>query len=377
MHDYLAYLSEEPGLSGTDKLGKLENFLDTMLLTAIDIEKSQDKSNKDKLINSQKSKAQTAITKFNPHLSNLLAQALEKDIPDASLKKKPCKIVTNAIRNAWVSALSNNDSHSHSGMLVRLRLTPDLSEVGRLPYLSFMLSFPFCLDKPYISKDDEHFHLLDNPVRKEKLFHNPMVPSTAWKGAMRHALWNLQYVQGAENIDDASIDRLFGKNDANEADEFISGRLHFFSTYFDRTAIEIINPHDRKSGTTAHGPILMEAVPAHKNAVFTLLYLFSPDQGESSRVEQQALVAHDLTIIARGISAMMTIYGFGAKTSSGFGVAKEELPAPHGKIAIRLPEQESIENSSHDVLWSFGSFTELRTVSEQLGQTLTDGVQHG
>lgn len=87
----------------------------------------------------------------------------------------------------------------------RLSFLPDLSIVTRLPILSFVLRIPFQLSKPYLSKDECDFHLLDNPLRREKVFRTPMVASTSWKGALRAALWQL-----GRRETDPTIIRLFG-----------------------------------------------------------------------------------------------------------------------------------------------------------------------
>lgn len=199
---------------------------------------------------------------------------------------------------------------------------PKSSDLDRLPPLSFMLHIPFKLRKPYLSKDDRAFHLLDNPVRKDKVFQTPMVASTSWKGALRAALWQLGHQ--AEN---EQIIRLFG-NERGEEDhqKLISGRLCFYPTFFDKIGLEVINPHDRKKGT-GKNPILIESVPGGENGAtgkFVLLYV------PFGKVEAHQ-VAEDLQLVAEGVEAMLTIYGFGAKTSSGFGVA--EL---NGKIEFAI-----------------------------------------
>jgi len=83
----------------------------------------------------------------------------------------------------------------------------------------------------------------------------------------------------------------------------------------------------------ARGPILMECVPQGAIGELVLLYVpFGPlEQGEDKR---RAKVAQDLEVLVKGVQVMLTIYGFGAKTSSGFGTAEDRL-AGEGKLAIR------------------------------------------
>jgi CRISPR-associated protein Cmr2 len=114
--------------------------------------------------------------------------------------------------------------------------------------------------------------------------------------------------------------RLFG-NVKGEEEEFSAGRLHFYPTFFDRIGLEVINPHDRKTGTGKQ-PIYFECVPAGTYGTFTLLYVPLDLIGRREDVKEQA--QEDLRAAAEGIRAMLTEYGFGAKTSSGYGVAKVE-----------------------------------------------------
>jgi CRISPR-associated protein Cmr2 len=110
--------------------------------------------------------------------------------------------------------------------------------------------------------------------------------------------------------------------------EGFQGRLHFYPTFFDQIGLEVINPHDRKTGAGKQ-PIYFECVPAETKGTFTLLYVpigAGPTDEETCK--------KDLKAVACGIKAMLTVYGFGAKTSSGYGVADVNK----GKSKI-LPEE--------------------------------------
>ncbi len=290
-----------------------------------------------------------------------------------------------------------------SKLLPFFAFCPDpINNLVNLPRYSFLLRFSFKLRKPYISKDDGDFHLLDNPIRKDKVFKTPMVAATSWKGALRSAMMRLLVkelhagrIQDSEFIEyRLQLYRLFGnekdgtaeflnrafvrkkipplaKNaDAEEkkkwrqrfeealkeADETFEqylrekkyrvgeiegfqGRFRFFPTFFDKVKLEVINPHDRKTGVGARGPILMECVPPGTEGELFLLYvpLGVAEQDEASL---RAEVAADLAAVAEGVRAMLTKYGFGAKTSSGFGVAGEKL-LKKGKLAINIPVKKS------------------------------------
>ena len=232
----------------------------------------------------------------------------------------------------WVrSALDSKDKASKwqrwhdtfeepSELLDDLQVLPkgEAFQQASMPAFSFMFRIPFRLRKPYISKDDAIFHILDNPVKKEWVFKKPYVAASQWKGALRSALRHRGFAD-----DRAIILRLFGSQRGDESKR--SGRLCFFPTFFDSITLEIINPHDRKTGIgTQRGPILMEAVPAGAKGVFTLLYIpFDLIGQDKDEIKQQALA--DLQCVAEGLQAMFITYGFGAKTSSGFGVAQNRL----------------------------------------------------
>jgi len=190
---------------------------------------------------------------------------------------------------------------------------PDISALNYLPSLSFMLFASFVLIKPYLSKDDNNFHILDNPIRKDKVFKIPMVASTSWKGSLRAALWQMGHQEENEQII-----RLFGNKPKEENHKNLkSGWLYFYPTFFKKTDLIVINPHDRTTGTSKRGPIYVECVPKDAKGEFVLMYV------PFCKIDMSQ-VAKDLEIVAEGVKAMLTVYGFGAKTSSGFGVVKEE-----------------------------------------------------
>ncbi|NJK67865.1 MAG: hypothetical protein HC789_12795 [Microcoleus sp. CSU_2_2] len=211
-------------------------------------------------------------------------------------------------KRKYLSEWQNRYETSDRNLLNQFNFTPDSSDaLDRLPQFSFMLRVPFKLQKPYLSKDDRTFHLLDNPVRKDKVFQTLMVASTSWKGALRATFWQL-----VDREDNEQIIRLFGN--AREDEKGQAGRLYFYPTFFDKIGLEVINPHDRKTGT-GKNPILIESVPIGATGDFVLLYVPFGKIDESQ-------VAQDLELVAKGVEAMLVVYGFGAKTSSGFGIAE-------------------------------------------------------
>lgn len=202
-------------------------------------------------------------------------------------------------------------------------------ELNMLQPYSFYISLTFTLRKPYLSKDDNEFYIIDNPVRKDPIFKLPMVAPTAWKGALRAALW-MQEEKDNDN-DDSSVSRLFG--DAHGEDGGQQGYLFFYPTFFNRVGLEIINPHDRERRVGTN-PILLECVPETTSGTFTLLYVPFDLIGKDDAITE---VARDLHLVAEGVRAMFTEYGIGAKTSSGFGVAAEDLQ--NGVLTIRVLDE--------------------------------------
>jgi len=217
-------------------------------------------------------------------------------------------------------------------------------DLSILPAYSFAVQLTFRLAQPYISRDEQNFYIIDNPVRKDKLFGLPYVASTSWKGSLRSALWHSDHKEN-----DEAIGRLFGNEKNVEEDaKFHAGRLQFFPTFFTMKSLEVINPQDRehRAGTD---PIPFESVPEGSEGTFTLLYvpfdLISADEKEA-----RDQVDLDLRLVAQGIQAMFTMYGFGAKTSSGFGLARE---AVKGTMSMRTGNRSG----------EFKSFDELVTLA--------------
>ena len=239
--------------------------------------------------------------------------------------------------------------------------SPDLST---LPSHSFFVQFRFTLARPFISRDDETFHVMDNPVRKDKVFKVPMVSAASWKGnlrwtAMKADLWGAVKDDGNPVRDDPEefarrrfrhtllfgtekgfettgsssdwtsfLDGLCGEGKADyrrllrqqlggtddDPPPHLAGWLHFYPTFFDRIGLEVINPHDRQT-RAGKQPIYFECAPIGARGTFSLLYV---PLGHVA--DEQA--RQDLATVAKAISEMMLTYGFSAKKTSGYGEAE-------------------------------------------------------
>lgn len=247
-----------------------------------------------------------------------------------------------------------------------LGLRPTLPDLTSLPACSFALQFTFRLRKPYLSRDDADWHILDNPVRKEKVFGLPMVAPTGWKGALRAAMrQEREYATLEEERGDRQMVRLFGNvTDETREDAFRSGRLRFYPTFFTQIGLEVINPHSRDTGA-GRQPIYFECVPVGTEGTFTLLYAPLDLIGRPED-EARTELAKDLTTVTQGVRAMLTVYGFGAKTSSGFGLAAERLT--DGGLTIRT--------EAKPVPFSFDSLPTLSVLADAAAEQLRpEGAQ--
>lgn len=246
------------------------------------------------------------------------------------------------LRDRWKNLKLQNRQMSGEEMAdqdwqTNLTLSPTpatLPILDSLPAFTFLLHFTFTLAKPYLSRDDTDFHIIDNPVLRDKVFRWPMVRPSGWKGALCHALWQSDH----DKADDTQIQRIFG--DIGRNDKGKAGRLHLYPTFFTHTGLEIINPHDR-TRRVGKNPILLESVPTGATGTFTLLYAPFDRIGEED-AETRCQVAEDLKLLAEGVQALFTLYGFGAKTSSGFGLASEQL-AGDGVLLLNAPDRAAVD----------------------------------
>ena len=224
---------------------------------------------------------------------------------------------------------------------------------------SILLKIAFTLKKPYISQDDEEFYIIDNPICKDKVFKVPLVRASSWKGALRWVSMKIRlidsdskskeyYVQERIKLlrlfgnekDSKFLDDLFrqklGEEEGKEAirqfeekaKNYASkegnrgGRLIFYPTFLDLIGLDIIAPHDRET-RTVKVPIQFEVAPENAKGTFSLLYFpFDLISEEGERVKKE--VKEDLEVLKEAIPTMLTKYGFGAKTTSGYGVVEIE-----------------------------------------------------
>ncbi|MGC9020963.1 MAG: RAMP superfamily CRISPR-associated protein [Candidatus Methanodesulfokora sp.] len=240
-----------------------------------------------------------------------------------------------------------------------------------LPKGSWVLEFPITLAKPLVSKDDIPFYIIENPVRKDKVFGIPFTSAMSWKGNLRWTMMKVFLEPAASDPDRFAQIRfrhalLFGTekgwgeakswacyldnlclnakeryenmlkekfNKDKIKDVHLQGMLYFYPTFWDRIDMCVINPHDRKN-KIGKNPIYFEIVPAGANGTFRLVYIPLHWFG-SPEDELKKRVVEDLRDVVTGIKKMMLDYGFSAKKSLGFGIIKNEWDKDKSRLEVK------------------------------------------
>lgn len=193
---------------------------------------------------------------------------------------------------------------------------PQKEDLQYLPEGSTLVKISFTLKRPYTSKDEGEFHIIDgkileNPIVRDKFTGLPIVRPSTWKGHLRFAAEKVKY---NENNKKKIIKRLFGAEPGD--DEPLKGRLYFFPTFFEKVDKDVITPLKRTTRTPARGPISLEIVKSESKGEFYLLYVPYP-KGKDFEDKQ---IEEDLLFISKALELMFYVYGFSAKKTSGFGV---------------------------------------------------------
>jgi len=239
-----------------------------------------------------------------------------------------------------------------------------------LPEASFLLSIKFRLKTPFLSADDEPFYIIENPVRKEKVFKVPMMSSSGWKGTLRWVMTKLFLVDNKDSLQEYAftderlrLSLLFGpekgmqeknswakfldglRTDAkenyrnrlkewfgiqsNKPEPNFMGRLRFYPTFFNKMDLMVINPHDRMT-KTGKNPVYIEYVPEEAEGNLSILYMPFDLIGRKA-IKVQNEMKKDIDKISKGVREILYKYGFSAKKSSGFGTA---LPIKKDNIKV-------------------------------------------
>jgi len=225
----------------------------------------------------------------------------------------------------------------------RMDLLDPKIEIDALPKYSFYLHFQIELAKAVITRDDEPLYIIDNPIRKETVFKVPTIAASTWKGNLRWTLMHLRRVGELEMHDEQFTNLLtvlLGPEQIEKGSdtEALKGRVRFFASFFDRISLDLINPHDRKTKTPRHGPIFIEIIPEGAEGQFAFLY-FCKTNGNDA--------AGALDFLIEGLRALLFKYGFSAKKTSGYGLAREK--SLYGQISISQVESNKSFNQLHEL----------------------------
>lgn len=208
----------------------------------------------------------------------------------------------------------------------------------------FAIDVSFTLTSPWYSKDDRPFHVLDNPVRKDRVFGVPFMSAASWKGLLR---WACRMQEGLSDYlekhdmkmacwqDPSWILHLFG-NERGEKERFRSGALVCHPTWFSEVGFEVINPHSRsrRAGTQ---PIYYEVVPADAKGKLRLLYAPLPGEIERDKVRPADFIADFID----SIRALLETYGISAKRTAGWGTARIDTWTGMLKASAQPPKAET------------------------------------
>lgn len=94
------------------------------------------------------------------------------------------------------------------------------------------------------------------------------------------------------------------------------GRAIFYSTYFNRLSLEVINPHSRKTRAGTN-PIHYEVVPKETDGTLQIVYIpFDAVLTEDEEIKKQVKV--DIEFLTKCIEKIAEI-GVGAKEKLGWG----------------------------------------------------------
>lgn len=230
---------------------------------------------------------------------------------------------------------------------LEINLPPDLhlepDHACLLDSTWFGIDISFTLVSPWYSKDDRPFHVLDNPVRKDRVFGAPFMSAASWKGLLRWACRMQAGLSGHLEKHDMKMDgwkdpswivHLFG-NEKGEDKDFRSGTLVFYPTWFNKVGFEVINPH-RRSRRAGTQPIYYEVVPPGTTGRLQLLY--APLTGE---IEQDRITPTDfIDCFIDSIRALLETYGISAKRTAGWGTARID----NNKSKLRFVEGGSLND---------------------------------
>ncbi len=305
--------------------------------------------------------------------------ALEKKFPDQrgeanKLSPKDFARVGERDTSAGLKALIHSNGNYNDYITCQLSRLHSIGidtkvDLNPLPQGSWILEFPITLKTPFYSSDDVPLYIIENPVRKDKVFKIPFISSTGWKGNLRWVMMKVHLESNKNNPEQFAEKRfqhllLFGAEKGMKEDKdwkkfldelcrdakgkyekiikdkfnvkeipSVKGMLHFYPTLWNKIDMDVINPHDRRTKTGIN-PIYYEIVPAGAKGTFRLLYV--PLHHLYNDLEElKEIVITDLIDVIKGVREMMLTYGFSAKKTVGFGIIKDKWDKTKSRLEIK------------------------------------------
>jgi len=250
------------------------------------------------------------------------------------------------IRNRYIEEASSKTLSLPAG-LSSLR-GPDFNSTCRTwPPSWLAIEVQFELLTPWYSKDDRVFHVMDNPVRKDRVFGVPFMAASSWKGLLRWACRMQAGLREYLRKSDGKLEgwrdpdwilHLFG-NEKGEEKNFHQGAMVFYPTWFDKIGFEVINPHSRarRAGTQ---PVYYEVVPP--GAKGTLYLLYAPWAGMKPSADPKRFLPR----LTEAIENLLTRYGISAKRTVGWGTANISVWKAYRK------GQDPAQADTREKLWN-------------------------
>lgn len=202
-----------------------------------------------------------------------------------------------------------------------------------LPRFSARLLLTFKLRTPLLTRDDDPFHLFDNPVRKDHLLGAPYLAAASVKGLAADAYqrafppsqpWpslgadNHERAHAFRLADPAAL-RLFGLADdgadTGKDNQSRIGRLHCSPVWFERIEYLVMNPGKPEQAIGTQ-PIQFEAIARDQTATLELVYVNPYGTG---RDDDERSVRTDLARLLAALGHWWPALGIGAKRLAGYG----------------------------------------------------------
>ncbi len=224
------------------------------------------------------------------------------------------------------------------------------------PRYSARLLLEFKLLTPLITKDDDPFYPLENPVRKDPIFRVPYLSAASVKQlfdkafqravqlkngmglASEKSLANRLHAFGSKDDNKTAL-RLFGaSNNSNHVQPSRGGevgRLRFSPVWFKNVQFLPINPKAAEESA----PIQVEAIAPNpqENAVIEIVY-FNP---HSVNLTNEQVVREDLANLLTAVAVLLPDLGLGSKREDGYGAIQIEKATLQ---AVNWSEMEPDEN---------------------------------